>query len=207
VSSIPQPAFLLYALIAVSCILLAIIIGRPSVTASREGKMLAFVAFFVLPTVCGLWGASEHFERSKQTSFCLSCHIMEPWGRSLYVDDPAHLAAAHFQNHRVPADEACYTCHADYAMYGTIPTKLNGLHHVWVNYMGTAMKPIHLYKPFNNRECLHCHAGSRSFQDAMHVAMMDTLTSNQLSCVSSGCHDTVHNTDTLKDQKFWSPQQ
>jgi cytochrome c-type protein NapC len=206
VSSIPQPAFLLYALIAVSCILLAIIIGRPSVTASREGKMLAFIAFFVLPTVCGLWGASEHFERSKQTSFCLSCHIMEPWGRSLYVDDPAHLAAAHFQNHRVPPDEACYTCHADYAMYGTIPTKLNGLHHVWVQYMGTPMQPIHLYKPFNNRECLHCHEGSRSFQDPMHVAMMDTLTSNQLSCVSSGCHDTVHKVETLKDQKFWSAQ-
>ncbi len=75
------------------------------------------------------------------------------------------------------------------------------------NYLGTPMKPIHLYKPFNNRECLHCHAGSRSFEDSMHVAMMDTLTSNQLSCVSSGCHDTVHKTDTLKDQKFWSPVQ
>lgn len=25
----------------------------------------------------------------------------------------AYLAAAHFQNHRIPADEACYTCHTN----------------------------------------------------------------------------------------------
>jgi nitrate/TMAO reductase-like tetraheme cytochrome c subunit len=41
-------------------------------------------------------------ERSKTTTFCLSCHTMESFGKSLYVDDPTHIPAAHFQNHRVP---------------------------------------------------------------------------------------------------------
>jgi hypothetical protein len=34
---------------------------------------------------------------------------------------------------------------------------------------------------------------------------MDVLTSNQLSCVSSGCHDTIHNTAGQDKVKFWSP--
>ncbi len=172
---------------------------------TREGKMLAFVGFCVLPILCGTLGASEHFERSKQTSFCLSCHIMAPWGKSLYVDDPAYIPAAHFQNHRIPTDEACYTCHTNYAMYGSLKVKLNGLHHVYVQYFGTPMNPIHLYEPFNNRECLHCHEGARSFQSPTHLAMMDVLKSNQLSCVASGCHDTVHNTAAQDKVKFWSP--
>jgi cytochrome c-type protein NapC len=179
---------------------------RPSVTDTRGGKILAFLAFCVLPIFCGAWGGTNHLERSKQTSFCLSCHVMEPWGRSLYVDDPAHVAAAHFQNHRIPADEACYTCHTNYGMYGGFTAKLNGLHHVYVQYFGKPMQPIHLYTPYNNRECLHCHEGARSFASPTHLAMMDLLKSNELSCVSSGCHDTVHSTATLDKMKFWSPE-
>jgi hypothetical protein len=34
---------------------------------------------------------------------------------------------------------------------------------------------------------------------------MADLKDNKLSCVSSGCHDTVHNVATLGQQKFWMP--
>jgi cytochrome c-type protein NapC len=203
----PTPITILFFLLGASVILLVSIMARPSVTASVSGKILAFVAFCALPILGGAWGLSEHFERSKQTNFCLSCHIMEPYGRSLFVDDKDHIPAAHFQNHRIPADEACYTCHTDYAMYGTIGVKLHGLRHVYVQYLGTAMNPIHLYEPFNNRECLHCHAGARSFENDVHMAMIDQLKSNQLSCVSSGCHDTVHNIETLNNFKSWRPKE
>ncbi len=201
----PSPLALLYGLLGITIVLLVLILARPSITVSIGGKILAFLAFCALPVLSGVWGLSEHFERSKQTTFCLSCHIMEPYGRSLYVDDMNHIPAAHFQNHRIPADEACYTCHTDYAMYGTIGVKLHGLRHVYVQYLGTAMNPIRLYEPFNNRECLHCHEGARSFEDDTHVPMMDMLKSNQLSCISSGCHDTVHNIDTLSKFKQWRP--
>ncbi len=201
-----SPQSLVFILIGASIALIFPFLVRPSITFSREGKMLAFVAFFILPVLAAGIGASEHFERSKQTQFCLSCHIMEPWGKSLYVDDPSHIPAAHFQNHRIPADEACYTCHTDYAMYGTLRTKLEGLRHVYVNYLGKPMNPIHLYNPYSNSECLHCHLGARSFEsNALHVAIMPDLKDNKLSCITSGCHDTIHNVDTLSQQKFWKP--
>ncbi len=201
-----SPQALVFVLIGVSVVLILPFLFRPSITVSREGKILAFMAFFILPVVAATIGGFEHFERSKQTQFCLSCHIMAPWGRSLYVDDQSYIPAAHFQNHRIPVDEACYTCHSDYAMYGTLRTKLGGLHHVYVNYLGTPMKPIRLYHPYNNAVCLHCHLGARSFESsALHVAIMPDLKDNKLSCVSSGCHDRVHDVADLGQQKFWKP--
>jgi cytochrome c-type protein NapC len=152
-------------------------------------------------------GLSSELERSKSTEFCLSCHTMASHGRSLDVDDPAYLAAAHFQNHRVPAEEACYTCHTNYAMFGGFRAKLNGLHHVYVQYLGTPHNPIRLYEPYNNRECLHCHLGARSFEEgSVHTADPDLLPAvkaNKVSCLSSGCHDVAHNVEQLGQVKLW----
>jgi len=201
-----SPQTLLFTLIGASILLILVVVIRPSITASREGKIVAFLALFIVPVVAAGVGASEHMERSEQTQFCLSCHIMGPYGRSLYVDDPAYIPAAHFQNHRIPAETACYTCHTDYAMFGTVHAKLEGLHHVYVYWFGTPMNPIRLYQPYNNRECLHCHAGARSFEESpTHSAMMGDLKSNSLSCTSSGCHDTFHGVDKLDHAKFWKP--
>lgn len=203
---IPAWSVLLYGLVVLALVGALILVLHPNLTRSREGKMFAFLALFMVPVVALGVGGNEQMQRSEQTQFCLSCHIMAPWGQSLWISDPGHLAAAHFQNHRVPADQACYTCHTDYGQFGTIRAKLEGLHHVYVQYLGTPMNPIQLYHPYNNRECLHCHAGARSFvDDPIHSAMMDTLTSNKLSCVSSGCHDVVHNVSGLAKDTFWSP--
>ena len=161
---------------------------------------------FLFPLLCSAVGFSAHMERSKTTTFCLSCHIMEPFGKSLYVDDSHYIAAAHFQNHRIPADEACYTCHTDYVLYGGIRAKWRGMRHVYVQYLGNPPAPeaIRLYTPYNNRECLHCHLGARSFEEsATHTAIHDDIVSNQVSCISSGCHDTVHNVASLANAKFW----
>jgi cytochrome c-type protein NapC len=208
--NLPSPAALLYALLAVTAVLIAIIVFRPSLTSSREGKILAFMAFFVLPILGGSLAASEHIDRSKQTTFCVSCHIMESHGKSLYVDDPNYLAAAHFQNHLVPVDEACYTCHTDYALYGGVQAKLRGLRHIYVEYFGHPPKPedIKLYTPYNNRECLHCHLGARAFEKVkLHTIVMASLKDNKTSCLTGGCHDTVHNVGSLDQVKFWSPTQ
>ena len=195
-------------MIAIAIFLVAVVMFRPSLTAARGGKMLAFVALFLFPVGVAFMGASEHMERSHQTEFCLSCHIMEPYGRSLRIDDAQFIPAAHFQNARIPRDQACYTCHTDYVMYGTIDDKWRGMHHVYAQYIGHPASPIHLYTPFNNRECLHCHAGARSFEEnAIHMAIMTDIKSNQLSCVSSGCHSNVHDVAHLSDKKFWQEPQ
>lgn len=207
--TLPGPGSLVYAALIVTAGLVAIVAGRPAVTATRGGKIFAFVALFLLPVMSIFAAGFEHVERTKRTSFCLSCHIMEPYGKSLYVDNPQYVPAAHFQNHRIPVDEACYTCHTDYALYGGVRAKLRGLRHIYIQYLGTPPAPdkIKLYTPYNNRECLHCHLGARSFQsNAVHMAILDSLKSNEMSCVTSGCHDTVHNIDSLSKAKFWSPE-
>ena len=207
----PDPKTLLYVLIGVSILMVAFVVARPVITVTRGGKQLAFVVLFVLPVVVAFMGAAEQMRRTEQTEFCLSCHVMEPYGRSLRVDDPTYLPAGHFQNGRIPREQACYTCHTDYVLYGTALTKIRGLRHVYAQYVSGAQNPIRLYSPYNNRECLHCHAGARSFEEgAVHNAdpsIMASIKSNELSCVSSGCHANVHDIAHLGELKLWEAPQ
>jgi nitrate/TMAO reductase-like tetraheme cytochrome c subunit len=187
----------------------AFLVARPSVTLTRGGKQLTFVVLFLLPILVASMGAAEQMRRTEQTQFCLSCHIMEPYGKSLLVDDATYIPAAHYQNGRIPRDEACYTCHTDYVLYGTALTKMRGFRHVYMQYIGHATLPIRLYTPYSNRECLHCHAGSRSFEEGVvHSAdpsIMAAIKSDQTSCLSSGCHQTIHDVAHQGEVKFWEP--
>ena len=92
-------------------------------------------------------------------------------------------------------------------MYGSLLAKLRGMRHVYVQYLGRVTTPLHLYTPYNNRECLHCHAGARSFEEgAVHNAdpsIMRAIKAHQLSCLSSGCHANVHDVVHLNTMKFW----
>lgn len=198
------------AVLAITLAVAGLVVFRPGLTAAKGGKILAFFGLFIFPAVAAMLGFESHIERSKQISFCLSCHIMGPYGKSLYVDDPSYIPAAHFQNARVPRDEACYTCHTDYSLYGGLKSKVRGLHHLYAQYLSTPKQPIRLYHPYNNRECLHCHLGARSFeQGAVHTADPQTMLdikSNKLSCTSSGCHENVHNIAQANHLKYWTPQ-
>lgn len=196
-------------LVGVAAVLALWLAFRPQLTVSRGGKIGCFIALFILPAL-GAWaGFDMQMYHAETTSFCLSCHVMTEYGHSLYVDDPSYLPARHFQNNLVPRDAACYTCHTDYAMFGTLKAKVRGVRHLYVQYLGTIPKPenIKLYEPYNNRECLHCHAGARSYVEAAehHKSpdMLSRIDSNQLSCMSNNCHDIVHDVDTLKDATFW----
>lgn len=199
---------ILLAFIGVSVLLIGTLVWRPGIAASRGGKMLAFVALFIMPAVLAAAGVGAHMEASKRTSFCLSCHIMKPYGQSLRVDDPTFLAASHFINRRIPTDEACYTCHTDYTLFGGARSKVRGLKHVWVWLTGEPKPPLHLYTPYPNQNCLHCHAGAKSFEEgAVHNADPETMRqikANTLGCTSSGCHDTVHSTARLNEVKQYT---
>jgi cytochrome c-type protein NapC len=196
-------------IIVVSIVLIAILVTRPGITATKGGKILAFVAFLIFPLLSGGMGVSQHLEHSKSTKFCTSCHVMEDYGLSLRIDDRSYIPAVHYQNNLVPRENACYTCHTDYAMYGDFRSKIRGLKHVYAQYLSTPAQPIKLYTPYNNRECLHCHLGSRSFEEgATHNMEPETLPkvkANELGCTSTGCHEMVHNVSGLKDVTFWNP--
>ena len=62
---------------------------------------------------------------------------MEAYGKSLRIDDPSYIPASHFQNNRIPRNEACYTCHTNYAMFGGVKAKIGGLKHLAIYYFGT----------------------------------------------------------------------
>jgi nitrate/TMAO reductase-like tetraheme cytochrome c subunit len=198
--------------IAVAVVLGVLASLRPELTRARGGKMFAFVALCVLPAMATWAGAHEHLERSTSTKFCLSCHVMEDFGKSLRVDDRSYIPARHFQNNLVPRDHACFTCHTDYTLFGDYRAKWRGVHHVLVQYFGKIPKPaeIKLYTPYNNRECLHCHAGARAYLEASshHKSedMLSRAASNQLSCLTSNCHDIVHDVGTLNEATFWTPK-
>jgi hypothetical protein len=201
-------ATLVGALVVLAAGMAVILAIRPSLTLSTGGKVFAFASLLVLPLLAGMAGLSAHVEKSKETEFCLSCHVMDPYGKSLHIDDREHIPAVHFQNHLVPADRACFTCHTTYTLFGDYNAKLHGLRHVYVQYLGTIPKHIKLYNPYNNRECLHCHLGARSFEEgAMHnvdPATLPAIKANKLSCLSAGCHQTVHDVTNLDKMKFWT---
>ena len=193
---------------------LALLIGlRSRLTRSREGKILAFVGLFILPVAAVSLGFSEQMDRAQSRTFCLSCHVMTGFGQTLYVDDPSYIPARHFQNNLVTRDRACYTCHTDYTMFGGVTAKMRGVRHLWVQYLGVVPKPedIKLYVPYNNRECLHCHLGQRVFEEASAhhktPGLLDNVKSNKLSCTSSGCHEFIHDVESLKDATFWKETQ
>ncbi len=204
-----MPAPLVTAFIALALALILLLGFRPQLTRSREGKILAFVVLLILPSISVWAGFSEQMERAQSTAFCLSCHVMNDYGRSLYVNDPSYVPARHFQNNRVPRDRACYTCHTDYTMFGGVRAKIRGLRHLQVQYFGTIPKPeeIKLYQPYNNRECLNCHLAARRFEEASahrkDADMLEGVKSGRRSCLSSGCHDIVHEVGSLKDATFW----
>ena len=196
--------------IALSIVLAAVFLIRPSLTSAAGWKIVAFIALCVLPALCIVGGMNTHVQRSEQTQFCISCHVMIPYGKSLYVDDPSHIPAQHFQNHRVPADMACYSCHADYTIYGPLKDKLQGLKRIYMQYVSTPPDPgaIRISGGFRNAQCLHCHQGARSFEEnPVHAALMDSLKSEQSSCLTSGCHDTAHDVENLSHLKMWRPAQ
>jgi nitrate/TMAO reductase-like tetraheme cytochrome c subunit len=193
------------AVVLVTIALVALMALRPSLVEARGGRILAFLALCVLPLLMTGIGVSAQVEHSKSTAFCLSCHVMEPYGRSLHVDDSSWVPAQHYQNNRIPRGEACFTCHTNYTLFGDYKAKLRGLRHVYVNYLGTIPEKIALYEPYNNRECLHCHAGARSFEESdLHKEIRGELAKNATSCLE--CHDTIHNVHGLAGVKTWKEE-
>ncbi len=192
-------------LLAVAALaLIAFVVRRPEATTLLAGRIVAFAALFVLPGLVLLGGAVRHYEQAQTTTFCVSCHGMEPFGDSLQIDDPRFLPAAHYQNRRVPVDRACYTCHTNYTMFGGIDDKVRGVRHVWHAVWGTFSDPVELYEPFENRTCLACHQGARSYEDAAaHARFLADLREGTRSCVM--CHNLGHEVAHLDRFPRWDP--
>jgi cytochrome c-type protein NapC len=182
---------------------LAVLASHPEGLVSRRGKSLALLIFVLLPVAVTAVGTGAHMERAKETDFCLSCHVMKPYGESLWLDDSAFLPAVHYQNNLVARERACFTCHTTYTMFGDLNAKIAGLKHVWIYYTGQTPEKIKLYQPYNNRECLSCHLQARSFVEGeLHQDILEDLRANKASCLE--CHDQIHAIATLATHQRWS---
>ena len=62
-----MPTALLLICVAVTVVLIAVVIAAPGITVSRGGKILAFLALFILPVTMGLFGMSEHMVQERPT--------------------------------------------------------------------------------------------------------------------------------------------
>ena len=184
------PALLIaVATTAVAVLLALVFVWRPARARQRGGALVATLAFVALPGLVLTVGAERHLDQSKTTEFCMSCHEMHPYGASLL--QPETLAGAHFANRTVPRGAACYACHTQYTMFGGLAAKAKGVQHLWVHYFGDLQDPLKLYEPYSNRECLHCHEGASSFDDAIgHSESLEQFRADTKSCIS--CHEPAH---------------
>lgn len=195
----PLIAFAMLCAISSVAILLWYLLRRPALM--RTTKIALLFGIGVLPLGTAATGNISGYEATKKRTFCGSCHVMVPYAKdsaSLVSDSLAarHARAASF------GDANCYTCHADYGMYGTITTKIGGMGHVYQYLFNgfhamtveEALPKIHLRGRFKNSTCMQCHStlGPLWLETGDHAALLPRLRSGEVSCASVGCHGPAH---------------
>jgi len=196
------PVQLIVALVAGIAIIVLLFLGAHALGGHTVGRIVLLVGLLGLPLLLSIGNLSFGMHESSTTHFCLSCHEMQRHGKSLFVDNRQALAAVHYQNRFVDRETVCYSCHKDYAMFGDVTAKLNGLRHVWAHYIAGVPDKIKLYRPYPNSNCLHCHDDSRRFVDSVaHRPLLDALYAGTTSCLS--CHATVHDMAKVDAEQFW----
>jgi nitrate/TMAO reductase-like tetraheme cytochrome c subunit len=179
-------------------ILIAYLVRRPHLDGTQ--KLWLLLGLGALPIAAALTGNLHGFETTKERAFCGSCHVMGPYVEDSEDPHSPSLASRHARNAEFGSAN-CYMCHADYGMFGTVITKLGGMKHVWMYYtryrtasLEEAKKTIHLYEPFPNASCMHCHSTELALWQKVpdHASALDELRSGRVSCASAGCHGFAH---------------
>jgi len=151
------------------------------------------LAGVLLPAAAYGFGSWLVVERSKQVPFCGSCHVMTPILKSLTEDDGS-LASLHYMRGLVPTEEACYTCHSGYGMWGGVAAKLAGFGHMVHTLTGHYELPLKLNGPFDIDSCLNCHARAARFRAVEAHQPPDVqaaLLSGEMTCTGL-CHPAAH---------------
>jgi nitrate/TMAO reductase-like tetraheme cytochrome c subunit len=184
--------------IALATVLLALVLLKPGIVRTLEGKVLVLLALFLAPAIAAYGGVSEHIERTRTTGYCLSCHVMSDYGKSLSAENPAAIPASHYQNNRIPRDHACISCHTEYGLSGDHRAMARFTRNALETYLGRVPEKLRARRT-RNRECLRCHVGARSFEkNAAHqdgaapLVSLAAIKAGKISCTKSGCHHSVH---------------
>jgi cytochrome c-type protein NapC len=187
--------------IALACAALSVAIGvwyivrRPHL--NRVTKSMLLLGLGAFPLIVSLTGNISSFEYTLSRPFCGSCHVMGPYLRDAEDPNSYSLAAMHSRNHKF-GENSCYTCHADYQMFGAITTKQNGMKHLFkyiTEYASTGPDgeggpTIHLYKPFASAACMQCHSTTGKRYVEQHADQIEQIRKGEIGCID--CHNDIH---------------
>ncbi len=181
----------LFAAPGVAILLWGLVTGRLSRTPAGLGLLAIPASVFVLANFYLL-------EASKDTRFCGSCHVMAPILKAA-LGGGKTLAARHIELGAIPRTEACYACHSDYGLWGTVQAKSSGVMHVVRNAFGLYGFPIQHNGPYPVSICLRCHAQAENFRkEDSHTDpdVQSGLLDGTFSCTGD-CHNEAHPEEAL----------
>ena len=180
-------------------ILVVYLVRRPRLGGAT--KLWLLLGLGVFPILTAGAGNIVGFETTEERSFCASCHVMIAHTADSDDSTSLSLSSRHARN-KLFGDKNCYTCHANYGMYGTVLTKWGGLKHVYHFYfsgyysmtIAEAKKSIHVNQPFPNKNCMQCHSTKDVLWNATpdHKASLRDVRAGKISCASGGCHGLAH---------------
>ncbi|MGZ5969934.1 MAG: NapC/NirT family cytochrome c [Polyangiales bacterium] len=184
--------------LASAAILVTYLVRRPALTGAT--KVMLLFGLGVLPIGAAMSANVQGYKATQHREFCASCHVMTPHAKDAEDPKSNSLAAIHARNAYFGKDN-CYTCHADYGLFGTVYTKLGGMRHVWLYItefrkvsLEEAKKSIHLLKPYPNGNCMQCHTTTapRWSKIADHASAREAVIADKIACSSKGCHGVAH---------------
>jgi nitrate/TMAO reductase-like tetraheme cytochrome c subunit len=177
------------------------LVARPALTRTTKIALLFGIGVFPIATAGS--GNYAGLEATKMVRFCGSCHVMTPYANDARDPASTSLAAIHTRNAEF-GEHSCYTCHANYGMFGFVKTKMGGMNHV-VQYVTSfrsmtldeaipKIGEIHQGKPFQSSTCMRCHTGTAPTFKAIgdHAGLAEELKSGKVGCVGEGCHGPAH---------------
>ena len=155
-------------------------------------KWIFLLGLGLLPAFALISGTGAVMAAAKKPQNCMTCHVMEPYGRDMQDPKSQGLAAAHFRNRWI-GEHQCYECHSHYGVFGTIEAKAAGVGHLYHYLTGTYEQPIKMRAPYPIDQCLKCHGTSDAFlKIKKHVDpnVVADLKSAKISCIE--CHEPPH---------------
>ena len=198
-----------FACAGIACaIVVWFLIRRPKI--DGQVKLWLFLGLGVFPIGAAGSANVQGYEATTKREFCGSCHVMKPYQADSENKASAGLASRHARN-ELFGDQNCYSCHADYGMYGTVLTKAGGMRHVWLYYtqyrtmsLAEAHTKIHIRQPYPNANCMHCHSTEDQGWNRVvdHRAAVSDVRAGRVSCASPGCHGAGHPFSKPQDQNI-----
>jgi len=182
---------------AAAAIILIMFLVRGFGKTSRLWLLLGLGAF---PIGAAASANVQGYKATQHRAFCGSCHVMIPHASDSEDPKSKSLGAIHARNPYFGKDN-CYTCHADYGLFGTVFTKVGGMRHVYLYVtefrtmsLEEAREKIHLVKPYPNQNCMQCHTTTSPLWNKVpdHASARDQVVAEKIGCSSNGCHGFAH---------------